>query len=92
MNARRNEFYIWGNGARTRMLFESTELKSLNIINIIDSNSQLSGMFDYDIEVITPNNVKSFEIPVIILHATDPYSIELEIRLKNYPFEYLYIL
>jgi len=92
MNARHNEFYIWGNGARTRMLFESTELKSLNIINIIDSNSQLSGIFDYGIEVITPDNVKSFEIPVIVLHATDPYSIELEIRLENYPFEDIYIL
>jgi MoaA/NifB/PqqE/SkfB family radical SAM enzyme len=89
---RHKEFYIWGNGARTRMLFEWTELKNLNIVNIIDSNLKLNGTFNYEIEVIAPEHIKSFEIPVIVLHATEPYSVELEIRLKNYPFEYIYIL
>lgn len=78
----KEEIYIWGVGTMTLRMLQNTPLRDANIIAFIDSNPKYKGLKLNDKIILSPEDLDSNDIPILISSWIFQDEIEEQIRFK----------
>ena len=71
---------IWCAGIRTLQMLSNTRLAEANIVMIIDGNPSRKGELFCGRAISSPEDLGDFTGKIIVIHATSPEQVELQIR------------
>ena len=74
---------IWCAGLRTLQMLSTTSLSQANIQMIIDGNQSKKGQLLCGKEIHSPEDIDGFSGKIVVIHASCPEQVELQIRQRG---------